>query len=131
TFENTILALERSGQTLGRATRVFFNLVGTDTNDARRKLQADYSAKFAAHRDAIALNPALFARIQTLYNRRDALGLDAEGVRLIERYHTSFVRSGAALDEAQKARMKQINAELAELGTRFSQNVLAEVNDSA
>lgn len=131
TFDNTILALERSGQTLSRALRVFYNLVGTDTNDTRRKLQADYSAKFAAHSDAISLNPALFERIDTLYNQRDSLGLDAEGVRLIERYHTSFVRSGAALDDDQKARMKEINAELAELGTTFSQNVLAEVNDSA
>ncbi len=131
TFENTIIALEKSGETLGRATRVFFNLVGTDTNDARRKLQADYSARFAAHRDAISLNPQLFARIEALYNQRESLGLDAEGVRLIERYHTDFVRAGAALSEAEKARMKEINAELADLGTKFSQNVLAEVNDSA
>lgn len=131
TFENTILAMEQSGQTLSRAMRVFFNLVGTDTNDTRRQLQADYSAKFAAHRDAIALNPALFERIDTLYEQRESLGLDAEGVRLIERYHTSFVRSGAALDDEQKARMKEINAEAANLGTQFSQNVLAEVNDSA
>ncbi|MFZ7094887.1 M3 family metallopeptidase [Luteimonas dalianensis] len=131
TFENTILALETSGETLGRATRVFFNLVGTDTNDARRQLQADYSAKFAAHRDAISLNPALFSRIEALYNQRDSLGLDAEGVRLVERYYTDFVRSGAALSDDQKARMKEINAELANLGTQFSQNVLAEVNDSA
>jgi len=131
TFENTILAMEKSGQTLGRAMRVFFNLVGTDTNDTRRQLQADYSAKFAAHRDAIALNPALFERIDTLYQQRDSLGLGPESVRLIERYHTNFVRSGAALDDDQKARMKEINAELAELGTKFSQNVLAEVNDSA
>ena len=131
TFENTILALETSGETLGRATRVFFNLVGTDTNDTRRQLQADYSAKFAAHRDAISLNPDLFARIDALYNQRESLGLDAEGVRLVERYHTDFVRSGAALSDDQKARMKEINAELANLGTQFSQNVLAEVNDSA
>lgn len=130
-FDNTILALERSGQTLGRATRVFFNLVGTDTNDARRQLQADYSARFAAHRDEISLNPDLFARIDTLYQQRQSLGLDAEGVRLIERYRTSFVRAGAALSEQDKARMKDINAELANLGTQFSQNVLAEVNDSA
>ena len=131
TFENTILALETSGETLGRATRVFFNLVGTDTNDTRRQLQADYSAKFAAHRDAISLNPDLFARIDALYNQRESLGLDAEGVRLVERYHTDFVRSGAALSDDQKARMKEINAELANLGTQFSQNVLAAVNDSA
>ncbi len=131
TFENTILALETNGETLGRAMRVFFNLVGTDTNDTRKKLQADYSAKFAAHRDAIALDPKLFARIKTLHDKRDGLGLDAEGVRLVEEYYKDLVRAGAALDEGQKARLKEINSELATLGTTFSQNVLAEVNDSA
>ena len=87
TFENTIIAMEKSGQVLDRATTVFFNLVGTDTNDARNKLRADYSAKFAAHGDAISLNPKLFARIKALYDQRNTLGLDSEGVRLIERYH--------------------------------------------
>ncbi|WP_132986400.1 M3 family metallopeptidase [Luteimonas terricola] len=130
-FENTILALETSGQTLSRALRVFYNLVGTDTNDARKKLQADYAGKLAAHRDAISLDPELFARIKTLHDARDTLGLEAEGVRLVEEYYKDLVRSGAALDEAQKARLKEINAELATLGTTFSQNVLAEVNDSA
>ncbi|MGY1457269.1 MULTISPECIES: M3 family metallopeptidase [unclassified Luteimonas] len=131
TFENTILPLETNGKTLGRAMRVFFNLVGTDTNDARKKLQADYSAKFAAHRDAISLDPKLFARIKTLHDNRADLGLDAEGVRLVEEYYKDLVRAGAALDETQKARLKEINGELAQLGTTFSQNVLAEVNDSA
>ncbi|MBJ7574452.1 M3 family metallopeptidase [Luteimonas sp. MC1828] len=131
TFENTILPLETNGQTLGRAMRVFFNLVGTDTNDARKKLQADYAGKFAAHRDAISLDPKLFARIKTLHDARATLGLDAEGVRLVEEYYKDLVRSGAALDETQKARLKEINGELAKLGTTFSQNVLAEVNDSA
>ena len=131
TFENTIIPLEKSGAVLGRAMRVFFNLVGTDTNDTRKKLQADYSAKFAAHRDAISLDPKLFARIKALHDDRANLGLDAEGVRLVEEYYKDLVRAGAALDEGQKARLKAINAELATLGTKFSQNVLAEVNDSA
>ena len=131
TFENTIIAMEKSGQVLDRATTVFFNLVGTDTNDARNKLRADYSAKFAAHGDAISLNPKLFARIKALYDQRNDLGLDAEGVRLIERYHTSFVRSGANLNDADKATLKKMNAELASLGTTFSDNVLKEVNASA
>ena len=131
TFENTIIAMEKSGQVLDRATTVFFNLVGTDTNDARNKLRADYSAKFAAHGDAISLNPKLFARIKALYDQRNELGLDAEGVRLIERYHTSFVRSGANLNDADKATLKKMNAELASLGTTFSDNVLKEVNASA
>src|SRR5690606_21664097 len=96
-----------------------------------KKLQADYSARFAAHRDAITLDPRLFARIKTLHDARDTLGLDAQGVRLVEEYYKDFVRAGAALDDTQKARLKEINAELARLGTTFSQNVLAEVNDSA
>ena len=131
TFENTILALETNGETLGRAMRVFFNLVGTDTNDERKRLQAEYSPKFAAYRDEITLNPELFARIKTLHDDRASLGLDAQGVRLVERYYNDFVRAGADLDEGQKARLKEINGELARLGTTFSQNVLAEVNDSA
>ncbi|MDO5610083.1 MAG: M3 family metallopeptidase [Pseudomonadota bacterium] len=130
-FENTIIAMEKSGATLGRASAVFFNLNGTDTNDARKKIQSDYAPKFSAHRDAISLNPQLFARIKSLYDIRNDLGLDAEGVRLVERYHDDFVRAGAALTDAQKVRMKEINTRLAQLGTQFSQNVLAEVNDSA
>ena len=131
TFDNTILALEKSGRTLDRATTVFFNLVGTDTNDTREKLRSDYAPKFSAHRDAITLNPKLFARIKTLYDGRAGLGLDEQGVRLVEQYHNDFVRAGAALDETQKARIREINTEASKLGTQFSQNVLAEVNDSA
>ncbi|EIM01701.1 M3 family metallopeptidase [Rhodanobacter denitrificans] len=131
TFDNTIVALEKSGQILTRTSTVFFNLVGADTNDARKALQAEYAPKLAAHRDAISLDPQLFARIQQLFDTRDSLGLDAEGVRLIERYHTNFVRAGARLSDADKAQLKATNGELAKLGTRFSQNVLAEVNDSA
>ncbi|CAE1134938.1 M3 family metallopeptidase [Xanthomonas euroxanthea] len=130
-FDNTLIALEKSGATLDRATTVFFNLVGADTNDARKKLQADYSAKFAAHRDAISLNGKLFARIQTLYDQRNQLGLDAQGVRLVEKYYSDFVRDGAKLSDADKTTLKAMNAELANLGTTFSQNVLAEVNAAA
>ncbi|WP_181106211.1 M3 family metallopeptidase [Xanthomonas arboricola] len=130
-FDNTIIALEKSGATLDRATTVFFNLVDADTNDARKKLQADYSAKFAAHRDAISLNGKLFARIQTLYDQRSKLGLDAQGVRLVEKYYSDFVRDGAKLSDADKTTLKAMNAELANLGTTFSQNVLAEVNAAA
>lgn len=131
TFDNTIVAMEKGGQILERSTTIFFSLVGADTNDARKKIQAEYSPKFAAHQDAISLNPKLFARVQALYNQRNTLGLDAEGVRLVERYHDDFVRAGAKLSDSDKARLKAINGELATLGTTFSQNVLAEVNDSA
>ncbi|QOW21027.1 MULTISPECIES: M3 family metallopeptidase [Lysobacteraceae] len=131
TFENTIIALEKSGEILDRTSTVFFSLVGADTNDTRKKIQAEYAPKLAAHRDAIALNPKLFERVQKLYDTRDSLGLDAEGVRLVERYHTDLVRSGAKLPEADKVRLKEINGELANLSTSFNQNVLAEVNASA
>ncbi|MGQ4583469.1 M3 family metallopeptidase [Lysobacter sp. F60174L2] len=131
TFDNTIIALEKSGEILSRTASVFFSLVGADTNDARKAIQEEYAPKLSAHSDAISLNPELFARIQKLYDSRDSLGLDPEGVRLIERYHTDFVRAGAKLSDADKTRLKEINGELASLGTTFSQNVLAEVNDSA
>ncbi len=131
TFDNTILALEQAGDVLNRTATVFFSLLGADTNDTRQKLQAEYAPKLSAHSDAITLNPELFARIQSLYDQRDSLGLDAQGVRLVERYHTDFVRAGAKLDETQKARLREINGELAKLGTQFSQNVLKEVNASA
>lgn len=131
TFENTIIAMENSGEILDRTSTVFFSLVGADTNDARKAIQAEYAPKLAAHRDAISLNPKLFERIQTLYDTRDTLGLDAEGARLVERYHTGLVRSGAKLDDADKTRLKEINGELANLSTSFNQNVLGEVNASA
>ncbi|HSR64878.1 MAG TPA: dipeptidyl carboxypeptidase II, partial [Xanthomonadaceae bacterium] len=131
TFDNTIVAMEKSGRTLTRAGTVFGNLVGADTNPVRDKLDAEYSPKFAAHRDAIYLNPKLFARVQALYDQRASLGLDAEGVRLVEKYYQDFVRAGAKLSDADKAKLKQVNAELASLGTQFSQNVLAERNDLA
>ncbi len=131
TFENTILEMEKSGQLLYRASIVFGNLTSANTNDTLDKLDAEYSPKFAAHRDSVYLNAKLFERIKALYAQRTSLGLDAQGVRLIERYYTDFVRSGANLTEAQKTRIKAINGEMATLTTKFSQNVLAEVNDSA
>ena len=131
TFQNTIVAMEKSGQVLSRATSVFFNLVGTDKNEVREKLETDYAPKFSAHADAIALNPKLFARIKALYDTRDTLGLDAVDRRLLERRYQDFVRAGAALTDAQKARVREINIALSKLGTQFDQNVLAEVNDSA
>jgi peptidyl-dipeptidase Dcp len=131
TFDNTLLAMEKSGRVLYRARIVFGNLVSADTNDTRDKIDAEYSPKFAAHNDAILLNPKLFARVKKLYDTRDTLGLDAEGMRLVEKYYTDFVRAGANLSEADKVRLKQINAELASLGTQFGQNVLNEKNDMA
>ncbi|MDN3920772.1 M3 family metallopeptidase [Roseateles violae] len=130
-FDNTIVAMERSGRVLARASGLLFSLLGADSNPARQKLQADYAARLAAHRDAVALNPKLYARVDALYQKREQLGLAPDQVRLIERHHRNLVRAGAQLDEAQKTRMRAINAELATVAARFNQNVLAEVNDSA
>ena len=130
-FKNTIVAMEKSGQVLDRATNVFFNLLATDKNDTRDALQTEYAPKFSAHRDAITLNPKLFARIKSLYDARDTLGLDAVDRRLLEKRYEDFVRGGAALTDAQKARIREINTQMSKLGTQFGQNVLAEVNDSA
>jgi peptidyl-dipeptidase Dcp len=131
TFENTIVALEKSGQMLGRVSTVFFNLVSSNTNDRIEKIQAEVSPKLSAHNDAIVLNGKLFARIKTLYDNQDKLGLNAEQKRLLWRYHTDFVRSGANLGDADKETLKKMNSELSELGTKFSQNVLKDVNESA
>lgn len=130
-FDNTILALEKSGRLLNRVTTLLFNLLGADANPARQQLQTNYAAKLAAHRDAVLLNPKLFARVEAVYAARDKMAPNAEAKRLIERYRRDMVRAGALLNDAQKARMKAINAELATLSAAFNKAVLAEVNDSA
>ncbi|MBJ7309823.1 M3 family metallopeptidase [Rugamonas sp. CCM 8940] len=131
TFDNTIVAMERSGQLLGRVSSVFGNMSGANTNDALEALDRDLSPKLAAHSDAIRLNGKLYARIKSLYERRAKLHLDAESLYLLERYNTDFVRAGAKLSEADKSKLKAYNAELAVLQTSFSQNVLREANAAA
>ena len=130
TFENTIVAMERSGETLSRADRAFGILTGGYTNPNLEKLDTLMSPRFAAHRDSILLNPVLFARINRLYESRATLGLDPESDRLLERYYKDFVRGGAKLSDADKAKLKEYNAELARLSTQFKQNVLKEINAS-
>ena len=130
-FENTVVAMEKAGQLLARTSRVFFALNGANTNPELQKLQREMAPKLAAHSDAITLDPALFARVKVLYDKRDALGLDAESKRLLWRYHKDFVRAGAMLPEADKEKLKALNTELAALGATFNQNVLKEVAASA
>ncbi|MCC5865988.1 MAG: M3 family metallopeptidase [Wenzhouxiangella sp.] len=130
-FENTIIELERAGQTLGNVMRVFSNLSGANTNENLQAVQREMAPKLSAHSDAINLNAELFGRIEALYEQRDALELDAESLRLLEDYHTRFVRAGARLSDEDKEALREINTELARLGTEFSQKVLAEVNASA
>lgn len=129
-FDNTIVALERSGQDLMRTAQIFFNLIGAHTNDTLNEVQTKIAPQMAAHEDKILLNPQLFARVDSLYQTRDALGLNAEQKRLIERYQQNFVRAGARLDGATKQRISQINERLSSLITQFGQNVLKERNDS-
>ncbi len=128
TFENTIVALEKTGDLLGRVNRIFSNLTSANTNPALQKTETEMAPKLSAHEDAIFLNGPLFKRIETLYNDRAKLGLDEESTWLIERYYKDFVRAGAKLSEADKTKLKKMNSELAELQTKFSQNVLKEKN---
>ena len=131
TFENTLVALERSGRVLERVQSVFFNLVAADTNETLDAIRSEVAPKLAAHSDSILLNARLFARVQAVYEQRAALGLDGESQRLVEEYHTDFVRAGARLSDGDKQRLRDINGELASLEATFSRNVLDEVNESA
>jgi len=131
TFENTIVAMERAGQTLSSVMRVFSALSGAHTNPDLQATQREFAPRLAAHGDAIQLNPELFARIEAVYAQRHALDLDAEAIRLVERYRRQFVRSGAQLSDEDQDRLRAINGELAQLSTGFSQLVLAEVNAAA
>jgi peptidyl-dipeptidase Dcp len=131
TFDNTIVALERSGELLDRVSTAFGILTGSYTNPALDQLDAAMSPRLAAHNDAIYLNRALFARVHALFEKRATLGLDAESLRLLERYHTEFVRAGAQLSEADQTALKAKNAELASLSTQFKQNLLKDSNASA
>jgi peptidyl-dipeptidase Dcp len=131
TFDNTIVALERSGELLDRAETIFSNLNGANTNPAMQNIEKEMAPKLAAHTDAIHLNGPLFARIQSLYDERDKLGLDAESKHLLERYYKDFVRAGAKLSDADKTKLKEMNSDLATLQTTFEQNVLKEKNASS
>ena len=131
TFENTLVALERSGRVLERVSQVFFNLTSADTNDTLDAIRSEMAPKLSAHSDRILLNAALFERVRALYELREELDLDDESRRLLEEYYTDFVRAGAQLPAAEQERLREINAELAGLETTFSQNVLSEVNASA
>jgi peptidyl-dipeptidase Dcp len=131
TFDNTIVALERTGRLLDRAERTFSNLNACNTNPTLQKIETDIAPQLSAHRDAIHLNGKLFARIQELYDNRDKLGLDPESAYLLERYYKDFVRAGAKLSDTDKEKLKKINAELATLQTQFEQNVLKEKNASS
>ncbi len=131
-FENTLVALERSGALLRRVAHVFFNQSSADTNDEFQQIEAEISPLLAAHDDAIHLNGKLFGRIKALYDTRDALTLpDDEALRLIEKRYEEFVRAGAELDARQQERLRELNAELATLTTTFQRNLLADTKARA
>ena len=131
TFDNTIVAMERSGQMLARVAAVFSNLQTANTNDTLDAVDREMSPKLAAHNDAIYLNPALFQRVKALHDKRATLGLDAESKHLLERVYKEFVRAGANLSAADKDKLKKYNAEIASLQSDFAQRVLKEANASA
>jgi peptidyl-dipeptidase Dcp len=131
TFENTIVALELSGQILKRMALVFFNKSSSDTTDALDAIEEELAPKFAAHQDAIQLNPQLWARIKDLYERRENLGLDPESAWLLDRYHREFIHAGAHLTEEQRETLKTYNERLSSLDTEYGQRVLADANDLA
>lgn len=126
TFANTIEALEQADEKLSRVLAVFYTLAGADSNATRDALQRDFAPKLSAYGSEISMNPALFARIETLWQARDTLGLDAEAARLLMLTRRGFVRSGARLEGAARDRLKDVRQRLAVLGTSFSQNLLAD-----
>jgi peptidyl-dipeptidase Dcp len=138
TFENTLVAIEKSGSMLDRVNSVFSLLTGANTNPELQKIQEAIAPKQAAHRDAIYLKSKLFKRIEKIYNNRGKLKLDAESNRLIEVYYQRFVLSGAKLSDADKATLKKMNEEEASLSAKFINQLLAAakagaliVNDSS
>jgi peptidyl-dipeptidase Dcp len=125
TFENTIEAQERTGETLSRVSRIFFSLVQADTNPARQKIQEEIAPKLAAHQDEIALDPKLFARVKAVYDARATLKLDPVQLRLVERDYQEMVRAGAQLSDADKDVMRKLNVEETTLSTDFHNKLVA------
>lgn len=131
TFENTIVAMEKSGDLMNRVDAAFSGVAGANTNPVIEKVQQEMAPKAAAHEDAIYLDTKLFERVETLYEKRDSLKLDTESKRLLEFYYLRFVHRGAKLKDAAKARLKQINAEESTLSNQFSRRLLAATKAAA
>ena len=130
-FENTIVAMEKSGRLLTRVATIFSSLQGANTNDALDAIDREMSPRLAAHNDAIFLNTTLYRRVKALYDKRASLGLDPESAFLLERYNKDFVLAGANLNAADKKKLKAYNGQIAMMQTAFTQNVLKETNASA
>lgn len=130
-FANTIEAMERSGELLTRASRVFFAVAQAHTNDTLQQAQVELAPKLAGHSDAIHLDPKLFARVKAVYEARDASGLDAQQKFLVEKTYRDFVRAGALLGEADQATLRELNKEESTLSTDFENRLLAASNAGA
>ncbi|MEZ6131631.1 MAG: M3 family metallopeptidase [Planctomycetaceae bacterium] len=126
TFENTIVAFEKSGTLLTRVQQVFSNLTGSHTNEALQNIQTEMAPLLAAHSDNILLNAKLFQRVKTLYDNRDSLNLTGEQQEVLRQHYEDFVRAGAQLSEEQQNRVRSLNEQLSTLQTKFEDNLLAE-----
>lgn len=131
TFDNTIAAMERSGRLLERASLAFYGVVGANTDDTLQRTQAELAPEFAAHQDAINLDPALFARVRTLYDQRQSLGLTAEQLQVLTLTYQNMVRAGALLSPTDKKTLSGYNAQLSTLETAFQQKLLAAAKAGA
>lgn len=131
TFDNTFVALEKSGALLTRTMSVFSSMTSANTSDALQKLDEETSPKLAALDDAIMLNSKLFARIKAIYDRRDSLNLDPESLRLVEVTYKNYVLAGANLSDADKTQLKALNQEAATLSTQFTNKLLAASKNGA
>ncbi|MBW6499493.1 MAG: M3 family metallopeptidase [Bacteroidales bacterium] len=129
TFENTIAALDYSGELLNKVSYVFYNFTSALTSPELEAIAQDLAPKMSAHSDNITLNPGLFARVQAVYEQRDNLSLTDEQMRLLELTYKNFIRNGAGLPEEKQDRFREINQKLATLSLQFGQNVLGEVNN--
>ncbi|MDW2983009.1 peptidyl-dipeptidase Dcp [Rhodanobacter sp. KK11] len=131
TFENTYVAMEKSGAMLHRVMAAFNAVTGANTNETLQKVQEEEAPKLAAHEDAIHLNSKLFQRVQAVYDQRDTLKLDPESARLVEVVYRNFVHAGAKLSDADKAKLKELNKEESTLSTAFTNKLLAATRDAA
>ena len=128
-FRNTVEALEHAGSLLNRITPVLFNLNSSDTTPELQEAAREVSPVLTAFSNDISLNPALFARVKSIYEKRDSLGLNKEEMILLDRKYKNFIRGGAGLADAEQERFRAITVELSTLSLKFEENVLAETND--
>ena len=131
TFENTIVAMEQSGELLTRVQRVFFNMTSAHTNEKIQEIQSELAPELAAHSDDIYLNRDLFERVRVLYYDRENLDLDPPALKLLEDTHRNFIRAGAELNDQQQSRMREINERISELTTNFQESLLEMTRERA